>query len=89
MDFNEIQSKIDMGVFKFKCFEQDIKYNQLIIILEEPSNQIMLCDPPRTIPSIFHKIVYGFNSTEGNLCILEHFIGKEKTIPAQTKIIWE
>ena len=91
MDFNEIQNeiqnKIDIGIFEFKSFEQDMKNNQLIITFEEPSNQMLLCDPPRSAPSCFHKIVYGVNQ-DGWLTVLEYFTGKEETIPAQTKIIW-
>lgn len=86
MNIEEIENLLMMGSIQVQRIEHKFSDNQMIITYREPSNQMLLCDPPRRVPDSFYKVVYGVEG--GDLCAINIQCGHEKVTPEAREIVY-
>jgi len=87
MDIDEIKRLLMVGSIKPVRIEHNFSDNELIITYREPSNALLLCDPPKPAPGTFYRVTYGVEGCD--LCVLNIQVGHENITPERREIIYD
>lgn len=87
MDIEEIKKLLMIGSMRVVRVEHNFSDNELIITYREPSNQMLLCNPPRSVPDSFYRVTYGVEGCD--LCVLNIQVGYESVTPESREIVYD